>query len=239
MKKMNKKVIAILFAVTLVITCLPTLTIAESQAVIYVWQDTDGDGVKDAFLGSVLAYSGSDTGAANYNFYSDSAHPIAGPTPVGYETKMYFYEGSDGLSFGMFHNVDEGGSASNTVLWDLDITGTNPDVFLSDDSGELSESSSNHFDGDWIYGDNTDGGVIGELDGDTWDIVITPILWGDITTWDIYTADGSSINLNKDYTTYLTVIPPPAPVPTLMPIGIIALVGLLSVVAAMSIRRKK
>jgi len=233
-------IIAVLFAAVLVITGLPTLTIAESHPVIYVWQDTDGDGVKDAFLGSVLAYSGGLTGADNYNYYSASAHPVAGPTPVGYESKMYFYEGLDGLSFGMFHNVDEGGSPDNEVLLDLDITGTNPDVLLSDDSGELSKPSSNHFDGEWSYGDNTDGGVIGVLDGDTWEIVITPIQWGDITTWDIYTADGSSINLNKTYTTYLTVIPPLAPaVPGTTPIGLIFLIGLLSVIAVITIRGRK
>lgn len=196
-----------LVMVAVVLMFLPQLATANNPTVICVWQDTDSNGIKDTFLGHVYAYSGGLTAADNYDYYSASAHPIIGPTPVGYESKMYFYEGTDGLSFGMFHNIDVYGSPDNIVHWDVDVTGTDADVFLSDDPGEFSEAAPNHFDGDWHYWHNTDGGVIGDLIGN-WEIVITPIQWGDITSWDIYSADGSSISLDMSFTTYLAVCQP-------------------------------
>ncbi|UCE28879.1 MAG: hypothetical protein JSV85_06355 [Candidatus Bathyarchaeota archaeon] len=209
MKAKYKVISLMMFAA--VLFSLPALTTANNSTAICVWQDTDGDGVKDNFLGQVHAYSGGLTGADNYNWFSASAHPIAGPTPVGYESKMYFYQGTDGLSLGMFHNIDAGGSPNNVVNWDIDVTGTDADRFLSDDNlVEFSETTPNHFDGAWHYWFNTDGGVIGNLTGN-WEIVITPNVWGDMSAWDIYSDDGSSIGLEMRYPAHLVVCQP-APV---------------------------
>ena len=202
MKAISKVFSLVMLAAVLIF--LPQFATANSPTVICVWQDTDSNGVKDTFLGYIHAYSGSLTGANNYDYYSASAHPIVGPTPVGYESKMYFYEGTDGLSFGMFHNIDVFGSPDNIVHWDVDVTGTDADVWLGDEPAEFTESSPNHFDGNWHYWYNTDGGVIGNLIGN-WEIVVTPVRWGDITSWDIYSADGSSIGLDMSFTTWLSV----------------------------------
>ena len=75
-----------------------------------VWQDTDFNGVKDTYLGSIYWYTGPHTDTANFNYYSASAHPLIGPNPEAYKSKMFFYAGSNGVSFNFFHNIDNGGN---------------------------------------------------------------------------------------------------------------------------------
>jgi len=178
---------------------------------IEVWQN-------NVLLGTVEPYTGPETGAENYGYSSASAHPHSGPTPKAKESKLYFYHGSDGLSLGIIHNVDKNYGfchLNNEIEWDITVTGCSPTVLLSDESGELSGTAP-ALTGNWKYytyrggmKSNTDGGVIGEFTCGC-EININPISWSstgevEIDTWDIYSIDGSSINLDMSFTTSLVV----------------------------------
>jgi hypothetical protein len=205
----------------------------------YVWQDTDNDGAKDALLGTIHSYSGGIGSVANYNYYSVSAHPTNGPAPEAYKSKMYMYEGSDGLSFGFFHNVDAGGNVYwNHVKWEIDFNNMTSSLGFVDDATPENQSeigivkTGSHYDAGWAYTLNTDGGVINNLSptADYWEIVIDPSEFGDIQAWEMTSGDGNDINLwnsptgvpgglsssddyylaTRAYTTYITPVPEPA-----------------------------
>jgi len=170
-----------------------------------IWHDTDFDGLKDTYLGTVSAYAGGLGSVANYNYFSASAHPIKGPGPAAYMSKMYMYEGTDGLSFGFFHSIDAGGNNYwNHVGWDLQFRDMTSSVGLIDDSspenrgepGIVAVDAYNYHAG-WAYALNTDGGVFNELAAteDYWEILIDPYMFGDIQQWGMYSGDGSFINL--------------------------------------------
>lgn len=238
MKKITILTIGIVFALSLSAGAFPMYD---------VWQDTDGDNIKDLFLGSVTAYTGSESAYANMNYFSASVHPINGPAAEARRSKMFLYDGSDGLSFGFFHNVDNGGNVGywNRVKWDIQFTGMNS-IFGMADDGDLNQSefkqlSAFSYSGIWNYINNTDGGMIKELTPASayWQIAINPSEFGDIRDWGIYSGDGTSINLWNNpmpiptglgsndtyvqataaYTTYITshAIPEPA---TLLLMGV-------------------
>lgn len=191
-------------AIILTFCCIMTAPAFAVPTLFDVWQDTDWDGIRDTYLGSVEAYTGDLTGVANYDYYSASGHPIYGPTPEAYLSKMYMYGGSDGLSFGFFHNIDEGGSNYwNHVRWEIDFINMNSNLGLVDDQtpenrGEIGMvKSGTHYDAGWSYKLNTDGGVIDQLQATDpwWEIVIDPSMFGDIQMWQMASGDGSYINL--------------------------------------------
>ena len=76
---------------------------------------------------------------------------------------------------------------------------TNPSVLVSDDSGELKEEyDSNVFYGQWRYMQNIgDGGVIGELGGNSWSITIDQLGYSNVSSLIAYGAT-SSIALDMD-----------------------------------------
>lgn len=168
-----------------------------------IWQDTDGDNVKDTYLGSVTAYSGGLNSYDNMAFGSASVHPVNGPTPEGRRSKMFLYNSSsDGLSFGFFHNVDNGGNQYwNRVRWNISFTGMNSAFGLSDDGGvvesEFSQVDAFNYMGNWNYINNTDGGMIKNLApiSSYWEIAIDPSEFGDVRDWGMYSGDGGVINL--------------------------------------------
>ena len=94
-------------------------------------------------LGTIESYSGTETAVENYNFYSSARHVIHGPTPNATEAQIFFYEGSDGLSFNI--GLSKGGTIydSGKVRWDITVAGstTDPVVLVSDDYGELKETN--------------------------------------------------------------------------------------------------
>jgi len=82
-----KKVLAFAFILIM------GVSVAASAAPVYdVWQDTDFDGNKDTYLGSIEAYSGAMSSVDYYDFFSASGHPSA-PTPEAYKSKMFLYSG--------------------------------------------------------------------------------------------------------------------------------------------------
>ncbi len=136
------------------------------------------------FLGNIDPFSGGITGAANYGYVSDSGHPINGPTPVNKEGQIFLYDGTDGLNFNVIFNKDFA-TSDGGFSWDINIAGsiTDPVELLEDGNGsELNEPVNNNFEGRWIYTDNSDGGVIGEISGNSWTITIDPISYTNVNS---------------------------------------------------------
>lgn len=184
------------------------------NAALYdVWHDTDFDGIKDTYLGVVSGYTGGIDAAANYNFFSASAHPVNGPNPEAYKSKMFMYEGSDGLSFSVFHNIDAGGNIYwNHVGMDFQFRNMSSSIGLMDDSspenrgepGAMVIDAFNYHVG-WAYTLNTDGIVFNHLVplDDYWEIFVDPFMFGDIQDWGMYSGSGSYINF------WMNPSPPP------------------------------
>lgn len=173
-------------------------------------------------LGTIDPFVGTDTGAVNYGYSSFSAHPIVGPAPAIGDVQFWFYNGSDGLNFVMVFGVDNSGTSFGNDVVDADITITgsssDPTVRLSDESGELVEvGSTDVFQGRWVFGDNTDGGVIGEIGGMNWEVTFDPILYMGMTTANAYGSTGTqalALNTTDDivfrpYVTPVNSIPEP------------------------------
>ncbi|MCB0377386.1 MAG: hypothetical protein KDD33_02750 [Bdellovibrionales bacterium] len=167
---------------------------------IYIDPEKSGQVVESNYLGSVVSYSGQDDAKANYNYYSDSAHPIVGPTPLGFESNVFFYEDMSGLNLNLFANIDAGGSTDN--IWDVDIKVEGNDlddrVLLSDDNSELKEVSPSYYQGRFHYWSNTDGGVIGPMKKDVGIKVLFQFQeTGDIHSARFYSANGFSFKLES------------------------------------------
>lgn len=167
-----------------------------------VYLDPYKDGVvkKENYLGTVVAYSGSETAAENYNYFSASAHPIQGPTPLGFEGNIFFYKGSDGLALNLFANVDAGGSDDNIVNVDIEVSKntSNDSVLLSDDKDEIKEVSKSKYQGRFHYWSNTDGGVIGPFNlKDPFEIRVEFLTSGDVKSARFYSANDFHFSLNK------------------------------------------
>lgn len=178
------------------------LALTASTAPYYdIWQDTDFDGAKDTYLGSIQAYSGAISSTAYYNYFSASGHPSA-PVPEAYKSKMFLYSGSDGLSFQFIHNIDAGGNNYwNHVGWDFKFTNMNANIGLVDDGtpenhGEpgIVGSGPGMFHSGWAYRVNSDGGLFNSLTATDayWEIAIDPYMFGDIQEWQMYNGQGNS-----------------------------------------------
>ncbi len=160
----------------------------EKGKVLTISIDKDGDGIADTEPVEIISYKGQFKAADNYNYFSWSAHPHIGPSPQGYKSHAYLYEGPDGLSFQFYYNKDKmagedyDGSPNSVVNWDIETYGNNFDdgIFLSDDGRELKdkgEIANSHklYEGRFHYWYNTDGGVIGPFNGEDFKILVKPI----------------------------------------------------------------
>ena len=182
-----------------------------------IWLDPDESGIiaQENYLGSIVSYSGNETVADNYNYYSFSAHPNIGPQPIGFHLNVFFYEGEDGLGFNFFANIDSNdeskGSSNNQVDIDIIVSGNDgaDDVLISDDNHELNlvsrENNSDRaiYAGRFHYWYNTDGGAVGPLIGNDYKIQAKILNTGDLTNARFYSADGSSFLLH-DTTSEIT-----------------------------------
>jgi len=175
---------------------------------IGIWLDPNNTGVQEEknYLGFIVAYTGKKDAAANYNYYSASAHPIVGPTPSGFQTNVFFYEGPDSkLAFNLFSNIDAAGSTDNQVDLDIFTTGNGKKdgVLLSDDDLELKYlggygNEGKQYQGRFHYWSNTDGGVIGPFSGETYKIRVKFLATGDVQSARFYSANGYAFDLKDD-----------------------------------------
>ncbi|MCB0341445.1 MAG: hypothetical protein H6626_13820 [Pseudobdellovibrionaceae bacterium] len=170
-----------------------------------IWLDENDDGSieNEKFLGSIVPYQGDKSAAENYNYYSASAHPYIGPKPDEFSSHVFFYEGSDGLTFNFYFNIDEGGSPDNIVNWDMETIGNSKkdDVLLSDDANELKRSAEtqegHQYEGRFHYWDNTDGGIIGPFEGEDFYIKVNVLETGDIQDATFYSEGDRKFSLNN------------------------------------------
>jgi hypothetical protein len=132
-----------------------------------------------------------------------------------------------------------GTGPDGAVEWDITIAGstTDPSVLISDDPGELTETTNNIFLGRWAYSQNLgDGGVIGELGGNAWTITIDPLLYTNVTSLRAYgTTNSISLDLDLSKDIVLTKGKNPVPEPATMFLFGTGLAGLIG----SKIRRKK
>ncbi len=196
-----------------------------------------------ALIGKIDPYTGPLTSAANYNYIQPSGSPIYGPAPTAFQGRLFFYMGSDGLSFNILLNT--GAIGQGTVNWTIAVAGstTDPFVLLSDDPQppanpqELIESPDNFFTGTWSYAGNTDGGVIGPLSGSAWTITVNQWSYGSdrntgITSLRAFDDSGAALplNLHSGSAGQLVFRPETVPEPTaatLLALAIAMVVGTL------------
>ncbi len=168
-----------------------------------IWLDDSNQ----TYLGNIVTYGGTVSAIANYNYYSASAHPINGPTPVGYELHNFFYEGPDGLMLNFYANIDSNdnstGSADNEFSIKITTAGNNgiDDIVLVDDrSDQLDrqvDADINRYIGNFHYWYNTDGAVIGPFNGENFEIRVQITSAGDLQGARFYSANSTSFNLGQ------------------------------------------
>jgi hypothetical protein len=165
-------------------------------------------GINFNYKGTIEAYTGIDSAALNYDYFSHSGDPVEGPNLKFNRGEIFFYDGPEGTTFNAIFNKEKekpaDGNTDGSVSWDI-VAGsfsTDPSVLLADDKKELKEVASdtvNHsalFEGRWAWHNNTDGGIIQGLDGPIWILAIDPIDYEGIDSLKAFSADGSRINLN-------------------------------------------
>jgi hypothetical protein len=184
-------------------------------AIVNVFQGGD-------FLGTIRPYTGTLTGAANYN--AGVPDVINGPTSEFDRGAIFFYDGSDGLNFTVMFNR-HGGSAYRHAHLDISVLGSSSDPMVRVADEELDEVSPDFFEGRWTFGETRDGGVIGEIGGIAWTITVDPLLYDGVLSLRAYDPRGSYIdlNLNTDASGTIRFTPVPEPSTFVMCIGFVAM----------------
>ena len=170
-----------------------------------------------SYLGAIDSYSGS--GSSNENWNINQA-PDIGPGQADNEGHMFFYEGSDGLSFNFLFNNGDNDDENGSARWDITVASSidNPYVTVQDDSNEFYEDSStdNLFYGAWTWSWGADGGAIAGLAGD-WTITVDQIAYGwhstynnPLTSLSVFDNSGSNISLDLTHDIVFTPVPAPA-----------------------------
>jgi hypothetical protein len=177
-----------------------------------IWIDEDDSGLikSDKYLGSIMAYSGDMSAEKNYNWHSWSAHPINGPKPEGWTSKLFFYEGTDGLTLNMIYNVDGGGSKENVVK--LNVTSSRNNyvdgvVLLDDPNSKKTDfvrishddkKEEKSYDIQLKYWKNTDGIILGPYNSNNFKIRVRPQNLGDSAKIaGFYSASGEMFSFLK------------------------------------------
>jgi len=168
-------------------------------------------------LGYIQPYTGTEDAVTNYADHLVT--PPNGPARSDYEGQVYFYQNDDGLYLNMHFGTGTDDSASQTMVWHINITDTNDlEVTYSDDppangyNAELREYSDNYFEGHWTWLASVgDGGVIGKLSDGGWSITINQSYTEPMTMTSLYaySGDGAQITLNTSDDIVLAPVPIP------------------------------
>lgn len=152
----------------------------------------------------IVAYEGPESALENYNYYSSSAHPIHGPTPVDNNVNVFFYKDAAGINLSFFANIDDGGSEESKFDLDIQIKNNslNDRVIIADDiqngKPELVQTAKGKYSGRFVYWKNTDGGVIGPIElNNNVEIKVKFLDTGDNKTARFYSSNGASFALEK------------------------------------------
>ncbi|MCB0349322.1 MAG: hypothetical protein KDD37_10840 [Bdellovibrionales bacterium] len=165
------------------------------------------DDANETFLGDIVTYTGDVSAIVNYGYESASAHPINGPTPIGYELHNFFYEGTDGLMLNFYGNVDSNdgsqGSADNEYSLRIYTFGndSDDDIVFVDDRGDYMQrqvlSDHNEYNAHFHYWYNTDGAIIGPFNGEDFEIRVQITSAGDLQGARFYSVNHTSFNLGS------------------------------------------
>lgn len=186
----------------------------EIYSTSYVYTLTQG-----TFSTTIPAIETATSGAAFYNYFSASSH-TGYETP--YESKLMLHRDitTDEVTLIVTHNIDFTTSGIHTgagsVFFDFSGIPAGAYVAQSDDPGhnwgtsplgaQTHGSPYNEFDlsysareGEWYYGDNTDGGALSGLPTtSSWAITITPEGFYNIDSWVYHYATGTDIALDMN-----------------------------------------
>ncbi len=171
-----------------------------------------------SLLGQVESYYGPLTAADNYDYYGARNHLATGPAISPKDGHIFFYDGADGLSFNSIFSGGGNRSDKGRTRWDISVTGSTADpmVLVADDGHEFKElPAGDVFEGRWRYNDfYGDGGVIGGLAGNAWELVIDPLAYRNLMDLTAFDKDGNNITLainTRDNIVFrATAVPEPA-----------------------------
>jgi hypothetical protein len=220
---------------SLLLVALGAVGIANAQ--IYVYQEATA-GVGDFVLqGQVAAYTGGVSTDAHYGWDTVDTSYLGPLSTQDGVSNLYFYDGTDGLSFVVVHDHPDDGSGGEANT-QVDVSGDSDGVawqVQDDPDGQYTDtysatSTTLVADQDWAVC-CTDGYAVGSLDGNQWVLDYqfqnAP---GGINDLVAVTNDGSTLQLDLEAGRRVRFTPVPEPA-TMVAVG----AGLLAVLR----RRKK
>ncbi|MEM7247963.1 MAG: hypothetical protein AAF533_21690 [Acidobacteriota bacterium] len=164
------------------------------------WDSTvPADGV---LLGQVRFIETPQTGPAHYNYFNSSGHP----TGVNLDrfhgnTWIHRRTTTGAVTFGTIFGEDNGGGLdeSASIRFRIVDSSTAPFISRADDPGEIAEvpAGSGAFEGDFLYGNNSDGvAVSGIADGECWTVIVESLEFEVVTNW--YLSNGATPAFDDD-----------------------------------------
>lgn len=181
---------------------------------LYQDKNLDGQFSDNELLGILRPFEGKANAVANYGYRSASAHPVKGPQPEAFKSKVFLYKNGTASHLTFFNGVDadlgKKGSPHNKVSWDILVAGNGgkDKIELSDDNLEIQQARNigNELDiakrylANWEYWYNTDGGVIGPIFDRNMSstIKIDMNKLGDIKTIEFVSANGAPISIPNE-----------------------------------------
>ncbi len=152
-------------------------------------------------IGLIHTFQTSGSGAAHYDFYSASGHPV-GVNLANDHANIWVHENTTTgeFSFGFIFAQDANGAPSNAASFAFRIVDTAGNVFVavSDDAGEAVETSPGSFQGTFNYGNNTDGIMVSGITGTNWTIIVDSVDFGNVTNF--FASSGEVANYSDDLT---------------------------------------
>jgi cysteine-rich repeat protein len=151
-----------------------------------------------------------------YNYFSVSGH--TGLEAVLTSRLFMYLDGTTAqLSLFMIHGIDETTTGQFQPTSDVEFSITNlPSVTfvaLTDDTpSELFKPNATTAQGDWVFGQNSDGGVLSNFPfPGNWSVTVTPSFFAGINTWTYVETSLSTSPLSLSQPVVLTAFDTPSP----------------------------